>query len=220
MTSCKFETAGNILRLQFAERGEWENCLAAEYGDASTPGRFKEWVSKRNAEFAAEIFGSISAPGDCFLGVRFRNPPPKAISQVEELVKKNASRRTPFEEGLEMLEQAAGGKLLQGRPDFLELGLLNNWNPFVPLRFWIPGEAGDPWESLQKILAQNARYLESTQTPVAFEISHSAPVHHWLGFAVSTLRENGLYVFEQALARERIMRWGLLEHMDGIKSVV
>lgn len=204
-----FENAGTVLRLQFAERGEWENAIVVEHGDASALNRISEWISKRNAEFAVEIFGSTLAPGDCFLGVRFRNPPAQATNRIEELVEKVAQQHISFKEALEMLERAAEGKLLLANPDFFELGLLNNWNPFVPLRFWTPGD-GDPWEALQKALAQNARYLEPTQTPVAFEISRSAPVHHWLGFIVSTLHENGLYVFEQGLMQKRIQSLSII----------
>ena len=67
----KFENTGAILRLQFAERGEWENALITVCGDVSSTNRFREWISNIGAEFAVEVFGSISAPADCFMGIRF-----------------------------------------------------------------------------------------------------------------------------------------------------
>ncbi len=203
-----FAGASRVDKLQIAVRGEWENCLILERGDASASRRFTKWLSDVDGEFAVELFTSLSAPDDCFVGVRFPNPTSGAEHAIATLVEATAGSGTPFGEGLEMLAQAAGGELFENEPDFLELGLLNDWNPFGPLRFWVPG-SGDPWGVLKHALAQNTRYLALLQKPAALEVAFSSPIPHWAGFIVSTRCEDGLYTFNEPLARARIQALGI-----------
>lgn len=195
------ESLGSVTRLQFAISGKWETALAIERGDIHAVSRFWSWLPPGETEFAIEVFSGLSAPLDCFLGARFTHAGVETLRSVARFVKRASSRDVPFASAARSISRISGGPLLRGLPEFMEIGMLNGWQSFGPLRFWRQGDAEDPPTMLRKALAEraNKRFKEPTPMPMALEIAHSETLPHWLGFVISRC-ENDRYVLDTSLA--------------------
>lgn len=205
-----FTRAGTVSTLQFASQGKWEESLVLRTSEVDTPGavrKFREWAPGQvgeRAEFAIEVFGSLDAADDCFVGARFENFTDRRFEGVEAYVAEIFSGGLGLSQAIPRLGDIAGGVLLQGVPDFLELGMFNNWIPFGPVTFWRRGDAARPQDALAKVLGEHGRYLVPVSAPIVVEIAYPEPLRHWAGFRVSRLSADGNYVLDTDLAEALI----------------
>lgn len=196
-----------VAKLQFATDGAWEHALILRAGEAEAAARFVRWLPATEREYAVEAFFDAPQPTGavaCFWGVRFAHPSRAVTDAMREMTDALASGEYPLRDARRTLERAAGGAFFASSPAFGELGQLNNWAPFGPLRFFSRGDApvSAVCDALAAALAANPRFLAPTELPVALEIAWTHPVPHWFGFVVSETREDGLFAANaQAAAR-------------------
>ena len=179
-----------VTYLQFANASEWEACLRID--GETAPDDVSSWI----AGFAGTHIGIeafFEAPelgcGDSFAGVR--------LPFCEETTLFCAELVSAYSEGSRVLclsDFAALlgrlGRFFKGEVDFMELGAVNMWSSFGPLRFWRRGD-GEPAAAFAKALKGAERYQSILPVPAAIEFASDEPAPHWLGLPVSRKTEDG-----------------------------
>ena len=151
-----------------------------------------------------EVFGTLEKPDDCFVGARFARFTERQLTEMRAYVDATLGSRFCFAPAIARLGDIAGGELLRGGPDFLELGMFNNWISFGPVKFWRRGDAPAVREAFGRALGENPRYLDPARAPIVLEIAYTIPLQHWAGFSISKRLPDGNYVLDADLAERLI----------------
>lgn len=193
--------AGRFLRWQFALDGLWEEALHLLPGEKGRKDRFLLWLEGARRDVAVELFFETEE-GEMFLGLRF--PPERDVQRRLAMALLDPDRPGPSPAALRALPGLEG--LFEGRPDFMELGVVNAWKSSGPLRFW-EGGASSPLEALRERLAsEEGRYRGPLPLPLALEAAFSSPLPHWMGLPVSSPSPQG-HRLDPAKAERALARW-------------
>ena len=188
-----------VKRLQFALGSDWEHCLIVN--DGTDNQQVNAWFARAaERQIAAELFFDAPEDGlqDAFAGVRT-----EVSASVAEFYRNTAQKLASGTHGsvADFFESALFELSFESEDvEFMELGAVNLWNSFGPLRFWRPG-SGEPRQALLAALADGGRYLEPMSVPAAIELSFRGAPQSWLGLPVSEKQRDGSYILplEKAL---------------------
>ena len=176
----------SVQKLQFTCDSRWEECLVLERGGEEAD--IERWLRDFNAEaVGAEAFftcagHSLAAPSFTGLRLRGSNENLKAVRMAAQ--KFISGELLCVSDFVLWAENAAGAPLFIGEPAFLELGLVNLWNSFGPLRFKVSPDE-DYSEALARILAEAPRFNGPLPAPPAVEFGFEVPLPHWLGVSAA-----------------------------------
>ena len=189
-----------VTYLQFANASEWETCLRVDCEAAYD--EVQCWLS-RFAGMHIGIEAFFSAPelgcGDSFAGVRLPFREETALF-CAELVKAYADSNSAFCVSDFTARLDKFGPFFQGGADFIELGAVNMWSSFGPLRFWRRGD-GEPAAAFAEALKGAERYQSILPVPAAVEFAADEPAPHWLGLSVSEKVRAGGYSLCEGVIR-------------------
>lgn len=182
-----------ISRLQFAVGSDWERCLIVT--GAAESGAVSAWFDRASGrQIAAELFFDAPEYGmsDAFAGLRT-----PVSASVAAFYREAALLMLTRKLRLAELFAAAPFEISfdSDKIEFMELGAVNRWNSFGPLKFWTAAQ-GDPRQALSAALVANGRYLASMSVPAAVELSFGGSPQKWLGLPVSERREDGTYILQ------------------------
>ena len=198
--------AERFLRWQFALDGLWEEALHLRPGERGGKDRFLSWLEKARRDVAVELFFETEE-GEMFLGLRF--PPERDVQRRLAMALLDLDRPGPsLAVSLAALRVFPGLEgLFEGGPDFMELGVVNAWKSFGPLRFW-EGSSSSPLEAFRGRLdsEEERRYRGPLPLPLALEAAFSSPWPHWMGFPVSSPSPEG-HRLDPAKAEKVLARW-------------
>jgi hypothetical protein len=179
-------------RLQFAAGSDWEHCLIVNR--KTERASVEKWFAGNARQvLAAEFFFDADECGmkDAFAGVRL---PASGAANVfyREAAKAMASGK------LRSLRDFLAPAPLElsfdsEKIEFMELGAVNKWNSFGPVRFWQAGQ-DNPREALKSALSANDRFLRPMDVPAAIELSFGGSCQRWLGLPVSERQSDGSYI--------------------------
>lgn len=194
-----------FLRWQFACNGCWEKALHLHPRQPKMRECLRSWLEVAADDVAAELFFAGDA-GELFLGLRF---PPRKETQLflaEVLIDLDldvGSAEDSLARTVAALRSISGlEELYLGEPAFMEIGVVNGWKSFGPLRFW-QGGSPSPLESLHLALQQGGCFEGPFPLPLALEGGFSVPVPHWVGLPVSSSTADG-YRLDGLLAEEAV----------------
>jgi hypothetical protein len=165
----------------------------------------RSWLEVAADDVAAELFFAGDA-GELFLGLRF--PPGKEAQLFLAEVLIDLGLEDGPAEGflgrtVAALRSISGlERLFLGEPAFMEIGVVNGWKSFGPLRFW-QGGSPSPLEALRLVLQRGGGLDGPFPLPLALEGGFSVPVPHWVGLPVSSPTADG-YRLDGLLAQEAV----------------
>lgn len=195
-----------FLRWQFACNGCWEEALHLHPRQPKMRECLRSWLEVAADDVAAELFFSGGA-GELFLGLRF---PPRKETQLflaEALIGLDldvGSAEDSLGRTVAALRAISGlERLFLGEPAFMEIGVVNGWKSFGPVRFW-EGGALSPLEALRLALQRGGGLDGPFPLPLALEWAFSFPVPHWAGLPVSSLTVDG-YCLDRLRAEEAVV---------------
>ena len=192
-----------VSRLQFAAGSDWEHCLTVHGG--TDYAAVEEWFAKTGKRvIAAEFFFDADEYGmkDAFAGVRL-----PASDAAAAFYRGAAKAMTGGRSGalLDFLALSPSELSFDSEViDFMELGAVNKWNSFGPVRFWQAG-CGDPGKALDRALSANGRFLAPMEVPAAIELSFGGPCQRWLGLPVSVRQDDGSYILSLEKAQNAVI---------------
>lgn len=185
-----------ITKLQFASASDWEHCIVIEKN--SDKNLFDVWEQSISPDFiGVEAFFDVQGKEikDAFIGFRI-NATAENISRCRSYVASFVDSASvvllaDFVSGDESV--LSDNDFLNGEPDFMELGVVNHWNSFGPIRFWNKND-GSAYDGFLCELQTASRFLEILPAPAAIEFAFSNPIPHWIGLTVSIKDRNSFYV--------------------------
>lgn len=197
---------GRFLRWQFALDALWEEALHLLPGEKGRKERFLLWLEGARRDVAVELFFETEE-GEMFLGLRF--PPERDVQRRLAMALLDLDRPgLSLAVSLAVLRVFPGLEgLFERGPDFMELGVVNAWRSFGPLRFW-EGRSSSPLEALLERLdsEEERRYRGPFPLPLALEAGFSSPLPHWMGLPVSSPSPEG-HRLDLAKAEKVLARW-------------
>lgn len=170
--------------MQFAPESRWEDCAVLLRGEPP------EAALRRLSGFCVENAGVelfYEACGECggfsaFIGFRCSFTEKRAF--VEAAARGFAAGRfARAEDFTAAAEKEFRSPLFAGRPDFMELGLVNMWKSFGALSFAPAPE--NPCDAFLSAVSASPRWRGALPAPPAVELAFSSPLPHWLGVYVS-----------------------------------
>ncbi len=185
-----------VTKLQFANASDWENCLVLEKN--SIKNTFDEWADSLSANFiGVEAFFDIPEKNMLGAFIGFRASASKEnIAECSRLAASFIASDTDYLlENFVKAEQCllVTKDLSAGEPDFIELGIVNNWNSVGAMRFWNRGD-GDIYECFLSELDRSPRFKNRLPAYAAIEFAYSSPIPHWLGLPVYSVIDNIFYL--------------------------
>lgn len=172
-----------VTKLQFARGSDWENCLVLVA--ASAPRSIDAIFEGAREGVAAEAFFNIAELGINGAFAGFRVSAAQSDSMIEMASEfASAAEKYDLASFICAAERISGcGRLFSPEPDFMELGIINRWCSFGPVRFWNRG-GGDPEKNLISALDKNPKYLGRLPGVPAVETGWAKPIPHWSGMPV------------------------------------
>ncbi len=193
---------GRAQRMQLAADGEWEKSLMLAHC-ASQLNDMTSWLHAAPRDVALEVFLADNAGHEQFFGVRL-----SALSRSQQARFCSAAftffdvpgRRTA-QDILQFARDAlAAPQLLNSKPAFLELGVVNAWRSTGPVRFALSAFAPTADLALRQALDEHSRYRDRHSNPIAIELACDIPLPHWLGIVVSRRQGNSHRIDVEAAA--------------------
>jgi hypothetical protein len=185
--------AGLTTHLQFASEGRWERALRIARETPDPRGLLNSWLEEAPQDVALEVFFAASGEAVRFLGMRLEAlPRPRQSTVLRALVTAFLATPMTAEETAVLLRSLLGEPSLFGAaPDFYELGMLDAWVSFGPLRFWAGRRDCDPCQAFEDAILGNPRFLWHSDQPFAIEGGYALPLPHWWGAVVSESHLDG-----------------------------
>jgi len=185
-----------VVKFQFACNSEWEKCLIADkFTDIAAIDSFFEGFNSEFVGVEAFFYNKKADTSPAFIG--FRIPASK-----ENIVFCRAVANLFTESSEDFLlgnliyadgSILAHESLFDGPPDFMELGIVNLWNSFGPMRFWNSGD-GDKYKCFSSAITSEKRFLGILPGYAAIELAYTKPLTSWLGFPADLLKCGGHYL--------------------------
>lgn len=175
---------GAAARLQFAPESRWEECVALSRGEPADA--VLKWFDGFHDEsIGAELFYEAGAEGRSFSAfIGFRCNFAKRRAFVEEAARGFAGGKfARAEDFIAAAENEFRAPLFAGRPDFMELGLVNMWKSFGALSFAPLPES--PYAALSAAVSASPSWRGALPAPPACEFAFSSPLPHWFGVCLS-----------------------------------
>lgn len=220
---------GTPVGLQLAREGCWEEALGLGPGDPPwTEETLFAWAGE-STDLALEVL--FRAPGGrlAFLGIRFPLPQGggtetghsvpgflfRRLAACAEAFRRFTGQRRPKGTSGERPFLTAFHGTLDGPlfpegmlaafptepPDFLEVGVFNQWRSAGSCILWRRGEPPLERSALRRRLEEHSRLLRPFAAPVMLEIARRTPVPAWLGVQVSRKGPEGECLSEAMLLR-------------------
>lgn len=204
---------GGIEKLQFAPARRWEENLTVTPG--SPPAALPEWLAGfSDGELGIEAFfqmeeKELTAPAFVGLRLPFSAETAAAAAELQALLTGCAPSAEDF---CLFWERKLSLRLFDRLPDFMELGLVNLWNSFGPLKFWHGG--GAPEAALAEALSADPRYLQKLSAPPAIEAGYSRPIPHWLGIIFAAPIGGGNFLLDREAANSCLKKTAFSRKTD------
>jgi hypothetical protein len=187
MNSIKQLSNTPFVKLQFACNSNWEDCLIVD--KRSNKSDIAEFFTDFRADFIGTEAFFHNVNGSCaFIG--FRLP---ASKENIECCCRLAQIFIDFSGDFLLNNLIANGKsffdnkaLFERAPSFMELGVVNHWNSFGPMRFWNNGD-GDQYECFSSAIRKETRFHGVLPGYPAIESAYSTPLPSWFGFPAGVI---------------------------------
>lgn len=185
-----------ITRLQFACVSDWEHCVVIEKN--SDKKYFDVWLRSISADFIGiEAFFDVQEKNihNAFVGFRI-NATTENIARCRNSVVSFIDAASVFslDDFIRIAEFVSFENGLFNRgADFMELGVVNHWNSFGPMRFW-NRNSGSQYDSFLSALETAPRFLDRLPGHAAIELAFLDPIPHWMGLQVSTEENDSCYM--------------------------
>ncbi len=175
--------------MQCALNGRWEHALVIDpHNPLPVQRKFNAWCGQI-PDFALKVFFQTPAGNRLFAGARFNGWNKEALYGVLCAVWRRVE--TSRASGLalppaQLLGQALALPLFSGGPQFLEIGVNNQWKSVGSCTLWKAGQA-PVWvaAAITRMLAQAPQLLAPQSSNVMLELAYGEPLPHWLGVEIS-----------------------------------
>lgn len=186
----------NLSHWQIAENGVWEDSLQISRSpDEQEISAIEKYIRNAAADIAIEGFFKKTDDQFLFFGVRLEAyETDKKIEIVRNILTFTNNAKTDFDHFINFINtQGIFGKILDKKPDFLEIGAEGFWKSYGSLVVWKANN--DAPFTIQDILHTAPQLLKTFKRSMMLELAYDQPDPHWLGLSLSIQAEDETFTF-------------------------